>query len=161
MAPVAALDATELVPAGTSRRPSPLALQRALRLVPQLGCLVVVGALGASSHPAPVTYLAAQAVVLLAMVALRGPADPAVVRRSRAGLRQGVVTSAVAVAALGALGVPVATVQLGVVCALAAWWGLGVARDSYVAAGAQLDAILATLPPPERAPLLPTDAGRG
>ena len=72
------------------------------------------------------------------------------VRRSRAGLAQGVAVSALGVPVLVALGMRPPAAQLGVVCVLGVWWGLGLARDSFLAAGAQLDAVLATLPPPDR-----------
>ena len=132
----------------------PVLAMRSARVLVQAGCLGVVVLAPLSSVPGLPALVAAQVLAgLLISFVLKATMAPGAARtRTARTWGVGMVCSLVVVSVLhGLFHMDVGRAQLGAVVALIGLGVLGHMRDAYAAAGTQLDAILATLPPPQGA----------
>ena len=127
---------------------------RSARVLLQVGCLGAVGVALRTESSALGVLVVAQAVAGAGAFGAYSMTRsvPAAARRTLRVWGIGAALSVVAALALGAGSLELRWAQLGVVGLLVVLAGLGRMRDSFRAAGSQLDAFLATLPPPTTSP---------
>ena len=128
----------------------PLVTPRSARVLVQVGCLALVSAAPLGTVSAGTALVAAQVLgaVLVTLVARALRPGHVTTARMLRIWGVGALTSLVVVTWLhGIHGMEVPRAQLAAVLALVGLAALGRMRDAYTAAGTQLDAILATLPP--------------
>ncbi len=122
---------------------------RSARVLLQVACLGAVGLALRTETSALGVLVAAQAVAGAGAFGAYSMTRsvPAAARRTLRVWGIGAALSVVAALALGAGSLELRWAQLGVVGLLVVLAGLGRMRDSFRAAGSELDAFLATLPP--------------